>query len=86
MKLFDTIPLMQSDSYGDRMVAEYWQTKIRYERLRRIIVKQHAGTLNYQNKCGVCELESQARAMDEYLRLLELRAEIERIDLKLPEY
>ena len=29
-----TVPLMTSDDYRERFKAEYWQTKIRYERLK----------------------------------------------------
>ena len=31
--LDDTIILMSSSDYKDRFKAEYWQTKIRYEKL-----------------------------------------------------
>ena len=31
MQLKDTIELMTSDNWEDRFVAEYWQTKIRYD-------------------------------------------------------
>ena len=31
MELRDTIKFMNSEDYRERFVAEYWQTKIRYE-------------------------------------------------------
>jgi len=36
VELEDTVELMLSDDYRDRMKAEYWQTKIRYDRLDRM--------------------------------------------------
>lgn len=35
MKLKDTIKLMESDDYKDRFKAEYYQVKIRKEKLQK---------------------------------------------------
>ena len=35
----DTIALMQSDDYKDRFQAEYFQTKIRYDKLHKMLIK-----------------------------------------------
>ena len=35
-ELKDTIELMTSENYKDRFKAEYWQTKIRYDKLHKI--------------------------------------------------
>ena len=39
MQLKDTVELMLSDDYKDRFKAEYYQTKIRYDKLHKMIVK-----------------------------------------------
>lgn len=81
MELKDTIDLMNSEDYNDRFKAEYLQTKIRYDKLHKMLVKRAAGTLDFEPKCSVALLTEQKRYMGEYLRVLETRAEIEGIDL-----
>lgn len=81
MKLTDTIPMMNSDDYRERFKAEYYQTRIRYEALRKTIAKYQAGTLQFQPTCSVELLKAQANAMLEYISFLEIRAEMERVDL-----
>ena len=44
MELKDTIKLMNSDDYKDRFKAEYYQTKIRYDKLHQMLIKNEAGT------------------------------------------
>lgn len=68
--------------YKVRMQNEYKETKERYNKLHNIIVKYEAGTLDFQPNCSIHILERQARAMGEYLYMLELRAEIEGVELK----
>ena len=36
MNLNDTVKMMNSANYKERFKAEYWQTKIRYEKLHRM--------------------------------------------------
>ena len=79
--LVDTIPLMSSDSYMDRFRAEYLQTKIRYEKLHKMIVRYEAGTLSFTPSCSLDLLKRQAAAMGQYLYCLEWRAEVEGIVL-----
>ena len=81
MELKDTVDLMCSEHWANRFLAEYRQTKIRYERLHQMIVKAHAGTLDFEPKSPVCLLEAQAAAMGEYLWILEIRAEKEGLDV-----
>ena len=81
MDLAETIELMSSSDYKDRFKGEYLQTKIRYERLHKMIVKYEAGTLDFSPDCTLELLKTQASAMGQYLYCLEVRAEIERIDL-----
>ena len=79
--LNDTISLMQSVDYKERFLAEYYQTKIRYNKLHKMIVKYEAGTLDFEPSCSIELLTEQAKVMGEYLHLLEIRAEIENIEL-----
>lgn len=79
--LKDTIDLMVSDDYMDRFVAEYAQTKIRYERLHSLLNKIDAGTAEFEPTCPVIKLRNQQAAMGNYLNQLEIRAEIENIIL-----
>ena len=81
MELKDTIKLMQSDDYKDRFKAEYYQTKIRYEKLHKILIKYEAGTLPFTPSCPIEMLNNQATCMGYYLKQLEIRAAVECIDL-----
>ena len=82
MPLKNTVDLMLSDNYKDRFRAEYYQTKERYQRLHLMIIKYEAGTLDFQPDCPLDLLKRQAKAMGEYLYVLEMRAQLEEIDLK----
>lgn len=81
MELKNTIEMMQSDDFKERFKAEYWQTKIRYNKLHKMVVKMEAGTLNFEPKCPLDLLKEQKKYMGNYLYTLEVRAEIEGIDL-----
>ena len=93
MNLRDTVDLMNSNDYKDRFIAEYWQTKIRYEKLKDFNTRIEAASETVFTKCKVEEpdhdcpdgvLRRQQNHMGEYLHLLELRAVIEKIDLNAP--
>lgn len=81
MELKDTIELMNSDNYKERFKAEYYQTKIRYEKLHKMIIKYEAGKLDFEPSCSIDILKSQASAMGSYLYILEVRSQIEEIEL-----
>lgn len=81
LELKDTIELMNSNDYRERFKAEYYQTKIRYDKLHRMIVKYDARTLDFELSCDIEMHKKQAKAMGEYLYCLEVRAEIEKIEL-----
>lgn len=81
MELKDTIKLMESNDYKERFKAEYYQTKIRYDKLHKMITKYEAGTLEFEPKCTIELLREQANFMGRYLHTLEIRAEIEKIEL-----
>ncbi|MCR5629917.1 hypothetical protein [Eubacterium sp.] len=80
-ELKETIEMMNSDNFKERMKAEYYQTKIRYNKLHNMIVKYDANTLNFEPKCSIELLKKQASFMGNYLYCLEVRAEIEGINL-----
>lgn len=82
MELKNTIAAMVDSNYKARFAAEYWQTKIRYDKLHDIITSYDAGTLNFELTCNISNLKAQARCMGQYLYELEVRAKIEDIDLK----
>lgn len=69
------------DTWQERMKREYRETKERYEKLHRMVTKYEAGTLNFTQKCSIDLLKQQKRHMGEYLHDLEIRAEIEGVNL-----
>lgn len=81
MELKDTINMMTSADYKDRFRAEYWQLKIRLEKLRKMITKYQAGTLGFTPACSLELLKEQVEPMQLYLDVLEVRAEIEGVQL-----
>ena len=81
MELKDTIELMTSEDYKERFKAEYLQLKIRVEGLRKMLIKWDAGKLDFTPPCPRVAYLTQKRYMEEYLNQLEVRAEIEDIEL-----
>ena len=81
MELKDTVELMNSEDYRERFKAEYYQAKIRYDKLDAMTVKYEAGTLNFEPKCSLELLKEQKMYLGNYIRTLKIRAEIEGIDL-----
>lgn len=91
-ELKETTKLMISADYKERFVAEYWQTKIRYEKLKafntKIEAAQRVRFSEVENKlkepihdCPADILVEQQHILGEYLHILEIRAVIEGIDL-----
>lgn len=81
-ELADTKSMMCSDDYKERFQAEYCQTKLRYIKLHDMCVKYEAGTLDFTPNCSLELLKKQKSAMGNYLNCLEIRAEIEHINLE----
>ena len=81
MTINDTVQLMTSDDYRKRFIAEYWQTKNRYDALHRMTIRYEAGTLDFKPSCSLELLKEQKMHRGQYLRVLEIRAEIEKINL-----
>lgn len=84
MTLKQTANLMLDENYKKRFIAEYWQTKNRYDALHRMTIRYEAGTLNFTPTCPLDLLKEQKAAMGKYLYCLEVRAEIEKISLDEP--
>ena len=92
MELSDTIGAMCSDDYKARFAAEYYQTKIRYEKLKAFNTKIEASDRVCcfgekpkveapKHDCPIDLLTEQQNIMGRYLHILEVRAVIEGIDL-----
>lgn len=80
--LKDTVELMESTDYKERFKAEYFQTKIRYEKLHKMVTKYEAGTLGFTPTCPIEILKEQKEAMWNYLQALEVRAEVENVEIR----
>lgn len=84
-KLGETSAFMVDPDYKKRFVAEYMQTKIRYEKLKdfcnKIEVAEMTGTEAPKHDCPLALLREQQKYMGMYLSVLEKRALIERVDL-----
>lgn len=83
----ETVQMMLSEDYKARFAAEYRQTKIRYERLKKFFNRIEAA-MTHPSKVDMpkhdCDLEllrEQQNIMGRYLHLLEIRAVIEHIEL-----
>ena len=81
MELKDTIEMMQSVDYKERFKAEYYQTKIRYDKLNKMCLRYETGKLKFTPSCSLEMLKEQKSMMGGYLNAMEKRALIEGIDL-----
>ena len=97
--LKETVELMNSKDYKERFIAEYWQLKIRYEKLKNFNNKIEAShAVNFRpleygelakgepkHDCPYDMLRNQQRCMAELLHILEVRAVIENLNLEVEE-
>lgn len=81
MELKDTVELMTSFDWKDRFAAEYLQTKIRYEKLYKSIIRREAGKLDFETPIPLESWKNQAYHMGVYLYELEKQALIHGIEL-----
>ena len=81
MRMQDTIELMMSIDFKDRIKAEYYQLKIRHEGLARMLKKYKEGTLGFTPKCDYDLLHTKLVYMEGYMNVLEEQAKIEGIEL-----
>lgn len=81
MNLQDTVDLMNSIDFKDRVIAEYHQLKIRHDGLYNMLEKYRKGTLDFTPNCPYDLLHTQLVHMEGYMKTLEERAKIENIEL-----
>lgn len=74
-------PVEEVPAYVSRMIDEYHELKNKYTLLHHMLVKHEAGKLDFEPNCPIELLEHQANVMGEYLHTLEVRAEIENVEL-----
>lgn len=84
MQLIDTAALMLDEDYKARFMAEYYQVKIRYEKLTKMIDDWDNGRLNFKPTCPLSTYMMQLDAMRKYIAVLEARAVMEHIELIPP--
>lgn len=81
MELKDTVQQMLSEDYKDRFKAEYYQTKIRYDKLVDMLDRWDKGNLLFSPTCPRELLWRQVTVMEDYMDLLIERSIAEGIDL-----
>lgn len=79
MELKDTVEMMLSNDYKERFKAEYWQLKIRYDRLRHMV--DNWDKLDFTPTCAYSTYVHQLLAMEDYMALLRDRAIQEEVEL-----
>lgn len=79
MELKDTNEMMQSEDYKERFKAEYYQTKIRYDKLKKMV--DNWESLDFKPTCRKDIYTTQLDAMKAYLDILKLRAIKEKVEL-----
>ena len=82
MTMEDTVELMTSGDYKERFKAEYYQTGIRYLRLKSMLEKWDKGELNFKPSCPRSIYSIQLKAMEDYIAVLEARAAIEGVEIQ----
>lgn len=81
IKLRNTVALMLSDDWKERFVAEYRQLD---ERIKGLTMMLEAwDKLSFEPNCPRPLLESQLAYMKKYKHVLDVRADIEEINLEI---
>ena len=81
MFLEETAELMLNADYKDRFKAEYYQLKIRLEKLEAMLEKWDKNELDFIPTCERSIYNDQIKFMQGYLEVLEKRAKIEEVTL-----
>lgn len=81
MELKDTIDMMTSADYKERFKAEYYQLKIRRDKLKAMVDKWDANALGFKPTCSRETYGFQLYTMDGYLDVLRMRAKLEGVKL-----
>lgn len=76
-KLEDTIDMMLSEDHFDRLLAEYYQLRIRYQRLEQMLNDYDNGNLGFQPDTPIHILKEQLNIMHDYLLILNHRLHLE---------
>lgn len=79
-----TSKMMNSENYKDRFLAEYFQVRIRLEKLENMLEKWDNDKLSFVPTCPRSTYDMQVEAMTYYKNVLEARAKMEGITLVLP--
>jgi hypothetical protein len=72
-ELKQSVDLMLSEDYKERLVAEHMQLKSRIEGLNDFLTKWNDGNLDFTPKSFMSVFESQLNAMRQYFEALERR-------------
>jgi len=80
-ELSQTVEMMTSSDYKERFKAEYYQVKIRLEKLRDMLEKWDKNILDFTPTCPRSTYNWQVKAMEDYLQTLKARANMEGVDL-----
>lgn len=85
MEFEDTIKYMLSDDYKERFIAEYWQLKIRHDKLKKYIQQIEIANDYFDDSsapphdCPIQLLKDQLYYMEQYMDILDKRQIIEDI-------
>lgn len=81
--LKDTIKFMESNDFKERLIAEYFQLRIRIQKLNEYLSKSRDVDDNFISETNNILLQKQVKAMAEYAEVLKNRANIGNIKLSL---
>lgn len=81
LTLEDTVGLMCSDDYKDRLKGEYIQLCIRHHKLRCMLLKYSRGELAFEPDCPSALLIAQEVAMGQYREILKQRLSVEKVPI-----
>lgn len=81
-ELKDTVKLMTSPDYRERFLGEYYQNKIRLDKLQAMVDKWDKGELQFTPTCPRETYDFQLTYMRKLDAILIMRAKMEGISLK----
>jgi hypothetical protein len=79
MELKDTVEMMLSSDYKERFKAEYYQLKIRHDKLQKMV--HNWNRLDFTPTCTYTTYLDQLLTMEEYMSFLIYRAKLEEVEL-----
>lgn len=82
-ELNETVGAMLSPDYKDRFIAEYYQLKIRHDKLVNMCKLWDEGKLSFTPTCPRSLYNDQLEGMEIYLAVLKERAKLEDIVLEV---